>query len=247
MQRLLDPARLHGKARSLTDELVNELARHIRDGVVQPGQRLPTEAEFMAGYGVSRSVVREAISRLQAAHLVETRHGIGTFVIEAANGANFRIEPADVATIADVLLVLELRISVEVEAAALAAERRSAEQLADMRAALDQMNAAIDGDGDAVEPDFRFHLLVAQSTENRHFADLMAHLGTMLIPRTRVNSAQLAHEERPAYLHRVNQEHERIFAAIEVRDGDAARAAMRRHLANSRERLRRAQAAAQSA
>ena len=91
-----------------------------------------------------------------------------------------------------------------------------------------------------MNPDFRFHLEVAVAAGNRHFADLMTHLGAVIIPRARVNTARLAQEARSAYLRRVGREHEAIYAAIARRDADAAREAMRTHFANSRERLKRA-------
>jgi GntR family transcriptional repressor for pyruvate dehydrogenase complex len=232
------------RARSLAEEVVDSLTRGIRAGRPRPHQKLPSEAEIMAAHGVSRTVVREALSRLQAAGLVETRHGIGTFVLDARQPSNFRIDPQELETLVDVLALLELRMSVEAEAAALAAQRRSAPQLASIRRALADFEASIGPDGDAVGPDFQFHLEIARATGNRHFTELMNYLGTMIIPRTRVNSARLADEDRTAYLDRVHREHESICDAIARRDPDAARAAMRTHLANSRERLRRAQEAA---
>ena len=93
----------------------------------------------------------------------------------------------------------------------------------------------------------RFHMLIAVATGNRYFADIMAHLGATLIPRARINSPRVAREDLPAYLRRVNREHEEIYEAIARRDPEAARAAMRLHLTNSRERLRKAQEAAQNA
>jgi DNA-binding FadR family transcriptional regulator len=200
----------------------------------------------VAEYGVSRTVVREAISRLQAAGLVETRQGVGTFVLARAPQGPFRVDPAELATIEDVIAVLELRIAIEAEAAALAAGRRTDEQLAAMRQALDAFARSIDAPDDAVNPDFQFHLQVALASGNRHFADLMNHLGTLIIPRTRLNTARFAHEGRAEYLRRVGREHEDIYAAIARRDGDSARAAMRTHLSNSRERLRRAHESAGS-
>jgi DNA-binding FadR family transcriptional regulator len=131
-------------------------------------------------------------------------------------------------------------MSLETEAAALAAERRSTAHLAAMRRALDAFAKQVAQSKDAVQADFRFHLTIAQAAANRHFADLIRYLGTMLFPRTRVNSAQLAGEKRVAYLNRVNREHEKIYAAIARGAPEAARAAMRAHLENSRERLRRA-------
>ena len=154
---------------------------------------------------------------------------------------DFRVDPADIATVRDVLVLLELRICLESEAAGLAAIRRSDAQLADMRRALDAFKSALDSGGDTITPDFQFHLLVSQATDNRYFADLMSHLGSAIIPRTRINSAKFAHEDRPAYLARVNLEHEDIYSAIVRKDAEGARAAMRTHLSNSRERLRKVQ------
>ena len=235
------------RSRSLAHELVEGIGARIHGQLLKPGDKLPTESEIMQSYGVSRTVVREALSRLQAAGLVETRHGIGTFVLEPRPGQGFGIDPADIATAVDVMAVLELRISLETESAGLAAQRRSDSQLGEMRAALDAFEANVGGAGDAVSPDFRFHLAIANATGNRYFADIMSHLGATLIPRTRINSSRVAREDLSQYLRRVNREHEEIYQAIARRDPESARAAMRIHLTNSRERLRRAQEAAEAA
>jgi GntR family transcriptional repressor for pyruvate dehydrogenase complex len=227
------------RPRGLVGEIVESLAGSIREGRLQPGEKLPTEAEIMARFDVSRTVVRESLSKLQASGLVETRHGIGTFVLQPQNAGNFKITAEDFATVADVISVLELRISLETEAAGLAAQRRTPENLKAMEAALRAFHDSISLDSDAVPPDFQFHMEVARSTGNRHFADLMTYLGTMIIPRTRVNTAHSAPEGRFNYLQRVNSEHESIYNAIRNQDAEAARAAMRTHLSNSRERLRR--------
>lgn len=239
---------LRRRGRSLAHELVEGLGGQIRQGQLKPGDKLPTESEIMRAWGVSRTVVREALSRLQAGGLVETRHGIGTFVLNPPPGAaGFGIDPAELATAVDVMAVLELRISLETETAGLAAQRRSDEQLAQIRAALDELEAHSGGQGDTVSPDMRFHMLIAAATGNRYFADIMAHLGATLIPRARINSPRVAQEDLPQYLRRVNREHEEIYEAIARKDPEAARAAMRLHLTNSRERLRRAQEAAEAA
>ncbi|MCY1167744.1 Transcriptional regulator NanR [compost metagenome] len=227
------------RPRGLVSEIVESLAASIREGRLHPGEKLPTEAEIMARFDVSRTVVREALSKLQASSLVETRHGIGTFVLAPQDSGNFKITAEDFATVADVISVLELRISLETEAAGLAAARRTPENLLAMETALQAFQDSIDIDSDAVPPDFQFHMEVARSTGNRHFTDLMTYLGTMIIPRTRVNTTQNAPEGRLNYLQRVNGEHESIYNAIRSQDAEAARAAMRTHLSNSRERLRK--------
>ncbi len=106
---------------------------------------------------------------------------------------------------------------------------------------MDAFQASILEDADAVPSDFNFHMEVARATGNRHFADLMTYLGTMIIPRARVNTPSSAPEGRLNYLQRVHGEHENIFHAIVNQDPEAARAAMRTHLSNSKERLKRSQ------
>jgi DNA-binding FadR family transcriptional regulator len=232
------PLPVRRRPRTLALELVESLGDRIRDGRIVPGDKLPSEAAIMEEFGVSRTVVREAISKLQAAGLVETRHGIGTFVVGLGDGAAFRIAPEQMGTLHDVIAVLELRIGLETEAAALAAMRRTERNLQDMRLALDAFSAALAEGRDAVAPDFQFHLEVARATQNPHFAELMGTLGTMIIPRARLGDD--VGEAQRSYLQRANGEHENIYDAIANQDPEAARAAMRTHLANSRERRRRA-------
>jgi len=158
----------------------------------------------METMSVSRTVIREAISRLQAAKVIETRHGIGSFVLEPSK-QSIGLEVVPGTTLRDVLAILELRISLETECAGLAAQRAKSADIARIRAALDMIAAK-----------------------------------RALIPRERVDSASIAREDPSAYLSLVNREHESIFDAIARRDAESARAAMRMHLSNSRERLRRA-------
>lgn len=241
------PAATAVRPRTRALALVEALGDRIRDGRWPPGARLPTEAALVAEFAVSRTVVREAISQLQAGGLVATRHGVGTFVIGLGETPGFRVAPDQLSTLRDVVALLELRIGVETEAAGLAAQRRTDAHLAAMRAALDAVAQALARREDAVAADFQFHLEIARATQNEHFARLMASFGMAAIPRARLAPAEPTpadDEARLAYLRRVNAEHESIYDAIAAGDGDAARAAMRTHLANSRERRRRAAAAA---
>ncbi|MES1266041.1 MAG: GntR family transcriptional regulator, partial [Variovorax sp.] len=90
------------RGRGLAHGLVEDLSLKIRDGALRPGDKLPTESEIMQAFGVSRTVVREALSKLQAGGLVETHHGVGTFVLQPRSGGVFRLDPSDVATSVDV-------------------------------------------------------------------------------------------------------------------------------------------------
>ena len=228
------------RPRSLALELVSALSERIRDGRLNVGDKMPTEAAIMAEFDVSRTVVREALSKLQASGLVETRHGIGTFVLEPPATA-LGIGRDSVVTVRDVLAILELRISMETEAAWLAASRRTDEQVEKMGAALAEMQRALESGRPSVESDVRFHQLIAEATDNRYFVELLGQLGSAIIPRARLNTPGLGEDKPADYLERVNREHEDIYKAILRRDPEAARAAMRTHLSNSRERLREAQ------
>src|SRR5687768_8393415 len=154
-------APLRRRSRSLAHDLVEGIGAQIQGQALKPGDKLPTESAIMQSFGVSRTVVREALSKLQAAGLVETHHGVGTFVLQPRAAGMFRLDSADIATSVDVLAVLELRISLETESAGLAATRRTEEHLLAMRQALDDFERNVSAAGDTVAPDFRFHLQIA--------------------------------------------------------------------------------------
>jgi DNA-binding FadR family transcriptional regulator len=225
--------------KTLSKDLAARLAQRIRSQELLPGSKLPTEQDIMLSHGVSRTVVREALSHLQAGGLVQTRHGIGTFVLNPVQAPAFQVSPDRLGTLRQVIALLEFRIGVETEAAALAAQRRLPDNLKDMRRALDEFSQAVESGTDAVSADFQFHGEIARATQNHHFVDLMGSLGLAVIPRRRLPDAVGPSEEQQAYLRRVNLEHESIFNAIVAQDAEAARAAMRTHLSNSRDRLKR--------
>lgn len=219
---------------SLAQQLVNDFSRRIREGEIKAGEKLPTEQVIIQEKGVSRTVVREAMSRLQAEGLVETRHGIGTFVVDTSRSNDFQVDERTSGTLRDAIAIIELRQSLEVESAALAAERRTPEQLQAIRQALDTLNACPPGSDTAVA-DFEFHHQISLCTANSFFTDVMEQLGSSIIPRSRM---QISNAHSPDYLEILRREHEQIFAAIAHQDRDAARAAMRLHLSNSLDRLR---------
>jgi GntR family transcriptional regulator, transcriptional repressor for pyruvate dehydrogenase complex len=225
---------------TLTSQLVKVLTRRIHEGALKPGDRLPTEQEMIEEFSVSRTVVREAMTSLKAAGLVASQQGVGAFVLQGDATPSFRIDGTSLNLIKDVIAVLELRAALESDAAALAAQRRSEKHLDAMRAALDRMAAAIDASEDAVAPDLDFHRTIAEATGNHHFTHLFSYLGALMIPRARVQTSRYFGADRSEYLRRVNREHDDIYEAIKRQDTETARSAMRLHLSNSRERLRRA-------
>lgn len=229
------------KPRRMAESLVERFARRMREGELKRGEKLPTEARIMAAEGVSRSVVREALSRMQAAGLVETRHGVGTFVKDMPAPEGFTLGPSTIVELSEVLDLLQFRLSLEVQAAGMAAERATPQALEELEQALHALLQGPEKSGSTINADFQFHLKIAKASGNPYLIDIMKHLGTKLIPRTRMNSAYTGQSNRSTYLQGINSEHQQIFDAIASRQVDAARAAMYLHLSNSRMRLREAQ------
>lgn len=226
---------------SLTDKVVASLSDDIRRGTLRPGDRIPTEVAMMKQLAVSRSVVREAISRLQAAKVVETRHGVGTFVLAPVSDEPLQLPAADLSSMLDVMAIIEFRIDVEAASAGLAAGRRTEQNLKLIRSALDRFESELArGSTDVLAHDIAFHLQIAQASGNHYFFDVLSQLGRSVSPRTRLGSAEIAELDQIEHLRQVLSEHDLIYRAIERQDADDARAAMRMHLSNSRERLRRA-------
>ncbi|MBM3601593.1 MAG: FadR family transcriptional regulator [Alphaproteobacteria bacterium] len=233
--------------RNLTQALIERLAAGIRDGSLAPGARLPTEHAMVAAFGVSRTVVREAVAALRAEGLVVTRQGVGAFVAADRQSRPFQIDEEGLRSIGDALNVLEIRTAVESEAAGLAAERASEEKLAAVDRALAALEAAIERGETAVEEDFAFHLSIAEATGNPQFLRLLEFLGQFIIPRQRLRQSMVWLGDQRIYLQTIQREHRDIHAAIRKRNPDAARAAMRRHLVNARKRYQRLAAEAPTA
>lgn len=226
--------------RGLRHEVVDRIRSDIHAGVLRPGARLPTEQEMIAAFGVSRTVVREAVAALRAEGLVETRQGVGAFV-NPAPAAQFRLEPGGLPSIDDVVSVMELRIGVETEAAELAAARASRRQIQAIEAALKRIDTRMRAGDLAITEDFAFHRSIAEATGNHHFVAFLEFLGLFFIPR---HSVRVAGPDTATYLARLQTEHRAIFDAIRRHADDEARAAMRLHLANSRARYAAMAAAA---
>lgn len=220
------------QAPNLRTGLVNTLIAQIESGDLAPGQRLPTEQEIVAATGVSRTVVREALAALRARGLITTRQGLGAFVAKDPPPKIFSVLPDDLESIDEVLRVLELRMGIEVEATGLAAERRSEAALQQMSARLDALEAAVRAGGSGSEEDFGFHRAILAATQNPNFTRLFDTFGSA-IQRQWTRLDRMTEAEREKYLDRMQREHRAILGAIEARDVNAARRAMRSHLTKS--------------
>ena len=223
---------------TLSTQVAAELTRQIEGGVLQPGQKIPTEAELCESFDVSRTVVREAVARLRSDGLLIPRQGIGVFVSEAPRVPRFEIDENSLHSLQETIGLLELRLSVEVEAAGLCAARRTKEEAAEIRRLMESV-AAQYRDLEAVSRhyDYDFHLAIAKATRNSHIHQFLSFLAPVIVPRFQL-SYLVTSEHKDRSYERIHDEHDAIVRAIEAGDEVAAREKMRMHLINSLERLK---------
>ena len=219
-------------ASNLTASLADMLTRQIEEGELAPGERLPTEQALVASTQVSRTVVREALATLRARGLITTQQGAGAFVADRRGQRHFTIRPSD-SSLAETLHVLELRIGIEVEAAGLAAVRRSPDDLAELRMRLENVSAAKGEAAVGADEDFAFHRAILTATGNPYFTRVYDVFGTIVIPRQRNRLGEMTPQILDGYLERLRLEHEEIVLGIERTDPRAAQRAVRRHLTRS--------------
>jgi GntR family transcriptional repressor for pyruvate dehydrogenase complex len=217
----------------LSDEVVRGVVDNIRSGVLEPGSSLPPREELMAEFVTMGSVVDQAIAKLIADGTV-SRDPDGALRISAVGSPEgFEVPSVDKATLADVIAMLELRIGIEGEAAALAADRRTDDQMAAIHDAARRYEEAASRRSKLAQADYGFHLSVSGASGNHYFHELTDHLGPLFIPRMRAGLSPERYGDMDANLQVSIAEHGAVAEAIAARDGAQARAAMRRHLERS--------------
>ncbi|WP_182084319.1 FadR/GntR family transcriptional regulator [Aureimonas sp. ME7] len=226
------------RRKPLSTVVAEDLLEQIRSGKLAPGAQLPTEAELCAAYEVSRTVIREAVARLRSEGLIIPEQGRGMFVSEAPAPRNFSISAESLKTLPETISLLELRLSVETEAAGLCAERRTDEEARAIVAIMDEIDARQeDPSSIEIHYDYAFHLAIAQATRNEFIHGFLTYLRPIIVPRFQLALVVMP-ELKHAYYARIHSEHTDIVTSIVEQDVDAARMNMRRHLSNSLERVR---------
>ena len=225
---------------TLADRVTQRLADQLRSGAYPVNARLPTEIKMAEEFGVSRTVVREAISRLKSEGLVETRQGSGTAVLDPRSSAVFRLTAPDTNPADGVLRIIELRCGIEAQMAALAASRRTASEMGDIKRSLKAIDRAVANGGDGVKEDLEFHMAISRATKNPYYTDLLGMLTLALQDAIRVTRSNEA--RRADFTAAVRAEHEAISAAIFARDPEAARLAALRHMESTVSRIEVAEA-----
>jgi GntR family transcriptional regulator, transcriptional repressor for pyruvate dehydrogenase complex len=215
----------------LYEQIVQQIEDSITKGTLKAGDQLPSERELALKFGVSRTAVREAVKALHEKGLVEAYSGRGTFITNGTSQAvrqsidlMMRIDQVDGS-----VYLAEVRQILEPEIAALAATRIQEPQLALMREAFAVMNDALQDPDAYIEADLDFHLALAEAAENPLILSLLDSIVGLLREQRMRIFFEDGGPQRGQY------HHARILAAIERRDAEASRAAMRDHLQQVRE------------
>jgi GntR family transcriptional repressor for pyruvate dehydrogenase complex len=215
----------------LYEQIVQQIEDSILKGTLKAGDQLPSERDLALKFGVSRTAVREAVKALHEKGLVEAYSGRGTFITNGTSQAvtqsinlMMRIDQAGGSE-----NLAQVRQILEPEIAALAATRIQEPQLALMREAFSTMNGALKDPEAYIEADLDFHLALAEAAENPLILSLLDSIVGLLREQRLKIFFHASGPERGQY------HHARILAAIEQRDPEASRAAMREHLEQVRE------------
>ncbi|MES5100268.1 FadR/GntR family transcriptional regulator [Agrobacterium sp. BA1120] len=218
----------------LPARIAGHIGKEIAEGRILPGDKLPTEHVLAKTFGVSRSVVREAIAELRNEGLVETRQGIGAFVTEAKGRGSIRIEQNALYDRESFRSLFQLRMPLEIEAAGLAAVHHDDADLQKLDDALAQMTGAEKWTDQGIVADLVFHRALAAATHNEYFSLFIGFIAERI--SLAINAARAA-----AVLEEIVEttiaEHVAIRDALVTRDPLKARAAMRHHLIGAAQRL----------
>jgi len=218
----------------LSTLVASSISREIAQGRLKPGDQLPTEQQLAQTFGVSRNVVREAIARLRSEGRIWSQQGRGAFVADQPNTTVLTIDYEALQQAAAFRSLFELRGILEVQAAALAAQRRTNDDVAAMRNALETMSNAPYGSVMWLQTDLEFHKTVAAATGNAYMVQFLMFVSERVRDSILASGNQQKSEELASV---TLGEHQRILDAIEARDAEGAQGAMRAHLAGAAHRV----------
>lgn len=220
------------KKRKIYEEVSEALVEMIQTKQLNPGDKLDSVQQLAENFQVGRSAVREALSALRAMGLIEMRQGEGTFVKEFDSTIlNLPIHTSILMKKSDLKNLLEVRKILEVGTVEIAAERRNAENLAEIKKALlDMLNAEGDEDlGD--QADLDFHIAIAKAANNQLLINLMNHISEIMVSTMKETRKLWLYSTKSSW-ERLNQDHQNIYDAIESGDKEIAKQLMYNHLNN---------------
>lgn len=223
-----------GRRTRYADQIHAALSQAILDGHWSAGMQLPSEATLAQHFRVSRPVVRQALERLRVEGLIASVRGSGSYVQAAERVASrFTLAGAD---IGNILHGVELRLVLEPEAAALAALRRTEEDLQRLEACVDAFERATQAGEPTHAHDYGFHEGIARATANPRLFDAMRALEFDVAHAVKV-WRHLGRMKPSLRLQDAVDEHRAVLQCIRERDAEGARRAMRSHIEKARVRM----------
>lgn len=222
---------------SMSQLLGSRLRAEIEKRALRVGDKFPTDAEIAAAYGVSRTVVREAVAALREAGLISTQRGRGSIVIANTPSPSFSVSAPELENSRRLLQLYEFRTMIEAEAAALAAERHTDDDSAKLRALVSKA-AMVQTFEDAIHNDIAFHLAIAEATRNEYFQRVMATVRSATTARPFLREDLDEAGYLALFRNTIRTEHSEIADAVASGDASRARDAIKSHLGGQRyERL----------
>lgn len=218
---------------TLADKVYHLLFTRISNGEYPANQKLPPENALASEFGVSRPVLRAAMDRLRDEGMIYSRQGAGSYVRIAVNAP---VGYARVETLADIQRCYEFRLTLESQAASLAAERHNAASLAEIDRALELLRDATGSMQHREDADFAFHMAIAKGSNNQYFEATLRALRDHINVGMKLHGQSLMNDGA-AGLQEVLAEHTAIRLAIAEGRGADAAALMCGHLEHSRDRL----------
>jgi GntR family transcriptional repressor for pyruvate dehydrogenase complex len=219
---------------SLSDEIVEQIIDLISRGVLKPGERLPSEKELCLRFGVGRTTIREALRSLTVMGILDGRVGEGTFV--SKDNRKYLAKSLQWGLLIDrknVQDLVETRLMLESQTAHAAAARATAENLQEIEEALEGMRQTLDRPQEYLQHDLRFHLAIAQATQNRILYNLLSmtrgYLQTWISESLSKPSLRKTRVRAKSSV----REHEKILQALRKHRPEDARQAMKDHILSS--------------
>ena len=219
---------------SLADQVYDQLLAKILEEEYPVHSRLPAEELLAQTFGVSRPIVRAALSRLRDDGIVQSRRGSGSYVLRRPDRQLISFVPLD--SVSDVQRCYEFRIDVVGAAAAWAARRRDDEDLAAMDQAYREMEQTYAQNALGVEADQKLHLAIARASKNPFFASVLESLGEQIGFGVKL-SRSLTLLDTPGRQDLVLAEHRAVLEAIRLQQPEVAAATMRHHITAAKDRM----------
>ena len=217
----------------LAEQIAQLIAGDIKRGILRIGEKLPSELELCEQFAVSRTVVREAIGRLEYDGFVEAKRGARATVADSGSRRVFRIDRSNSMELYEMTQLYELRLIIEGAAVALAATRAKKANIKKLEKHIHNMEEADRTDRDGTPSNVQFHQLIAESSGNTYLRDFMTFINDKVSYLSLLDEKQLKKQGSQQI---VQKEHHAICLAIKDKDSTLARKLIQAHIRNAAKR-----------